>query len=100
MTVIIYGCENKKAVTVSDLTIRSSITLISSLKEVSGLSLHITGQINGRAHLFASNWDKKELSGTVDMAIYHDWFEPTCLLQYEPVSVTSGSLKIEYTFHG
>jgi len=86
-------------VNVGDVTNKSSITLASPSKGVSGLTLHVTGEINGQAYVFASNWEKRELSGKVDWEIYHDWFEPTCVLQYEPVSVTSGNLRIDYTFH-
>jgi len=85
-------------VNVGDVTNKSSITLATPSKDVSGITLHITGDINGHAYIFASDWEKKELSGKVDCGIYHDWFKPTCVLQYEPVSVTSGKLRIDYTF--
>jgi hypothetical protein len=83
---------------VGDVTNKSSIILNSPSKDVSGLTLHVTGDINGHAYVFASDWEKKELSGKVDCGIYHDWFTPTCVLYYEPVSVTSGKLRIDYTF--
>ena len=84
---------------VEDVTGKSDIMLTAPSINVSGLTLHLTGEINGQAYIFASNWEKKKLSGKVDCGIYHDWFEPTCVLQYEPVSVTSGNLRIDYAFH-
>jgi hypothetical protein len=97
---IAFSGERSRTVTidVGDVTNKSSITLTSPSTGVSGLTIHITGEINGQAYVFASNWEKKKLSGKVDWRIYHDWFEPTCVLQYEPVSVTSGNLRIDYTF--
>jgi hypothetical protein len=86
------------AVNVGDVTNKSSITLTSPSKDVIGLTLRVTGDINGHAYVYASDWEKKELSGKVDCAIYHEWSTPTCVLQYEPVSVTSGKLRIDYTF--
>ncbi|MFA5252427.1 MAG: hypothetical protein WC454_07570 [Phycisphaerae bacterium] len=83
---------------VGDVTGKSSITLASPSKDVLGLTIHVTGDINGLAYVFASDWEKRELSGKVDCRIYHDWSAPTCVLQYEPVSVTSGKLRIDYTF--
>lgn len=98
---IVFRGERPQTVTIDieNVTNKSSIMLTSPSKGVSGLTLHVTGEINGQAYIFASNWEKKELSGKVDWGIYHDWFEPTCVLQYEPVSVTSGKLRIDYTFH-
>ena len=98
---IAFSGERSQTVTVNieNVTNKSSITLATPSKGVSGLTIHVTGEINGQAYVFASNWEKKELSGKVDWRIYHDWFEPTCVLQYEPVSVTSGNLRIDYTFY-
>jgi hypothetical protein len=97
---IAFSGERTQTLTiyVKDVTKKSDITLTSPSINVSGLNLHVTGEINGQAYIFAGNWEKKKLSGRVDWGIYHDWFEPTCVLQYEPVSVTSGNLRIDYTF--
>ncbi len=95
-----FRLERPQTITidVGDVTGKSSITLESPSKDVTGITIHVTGDINGHAYVFASDWEKKELSGKVDCVIYHDWFTPTCVLQYEPVSVTSGKLRIDYTF--
>ena len=85
-------------VNVGDVTKKSSITLATPSKDVTGLTIRVTGDINGHAYVFAGDWEKKELSGKVDCVIYHEWSAPTCVLQYEPVSVTSGKLRIDYTF--
>lgn len=86
-------------VNVGDVTNKSSITLASPSKDVTGITIRVTGDINGHAYVYARDWEKRELSGRVDCVIYHDWSAPTCVLQYEPVSVTSGKLRIDYTFH-
>jgi hypothetical protein len=95
-----FRLERPQTITidVGDVTKKSSITLTSPTKDVVGLTIRVTGDINGRAYVFTGNWEKKELSGKVDCVIYHDWSAPTCILYYEPVSVTSGNLRIDYTF--
>lgn len=68
-------------------------------KYTSGLSVHITGEINGEVEVWASNWKPQRLSGRVDWRVYHDWYEPTCTLHYRPVGKVSGELEIHYQFH-
>ena len=84
---------------VEDVTNKSSITLTSPSQKVSGLSLYVTGNIDGRAYISVLDWRKEELSGKVNKLISCDGRMTTCVVQYEPISVTSGNLRIDYTFH-
>ena len=65
----------------------------------SALSVHITGEIDGVAEVWASNWEVEQLSGRVDWRVYHDWFLPDCILHYRPVGHVSGRLVVRYRFH-
>ncbi len=66
----------------------------------SGLSVHITGEIDGVAEVWADNWEPKRLSGRVDWRVYHDWFSPNCTPHYRPVGgQVSGRLVVRYCFH-
>ena len=93
------GCSRKRVTTIPDPTKPTVVTLTGGNGSPSGVSIRITGEIDGTAEVYAGNWDRKKLSGVVDWQIYHDWFEPTCDLHYEPSGVSSGSLTIEYTIH-
>ena len=93
------SCSRPRTTHVPDVTQTNVLALSTSQQSVSGISLHIRGRLDGKAHVVAGNWEKHTLSGTVDWQVYHDWFEPTCALHYEPVAVTSGSLTVEYEFH-
>jgi hypothetical protein len=84
---------------VEDVTNKSSITLTSPSKDVSGLSLHVTGYIDGQAYISVLNWKKEELSGKVNKLMSCDGYKPSFVLEYEPISVTSGNLRIDYTFY-
>ena len=66
----------------------------------SGLSVHIMGQIDGEAEVWAPNWEPQRLTGRVDYRVYHDWFAgPTCTLHYRPLGEVSGGLVVRYKFH-
>ena len=65
----------------------------------SGLSVHIMGEIDGVAEVWADNWEPERLSGRVDWRVYHDWFSPSCTLHYRPVGQVSGRLVVRYQFH-
>lgn len=66
----------------------------------SGLSVHVTGEIDGMAEVWAGNWEPKRLSGRVDSRVYHDWFSPDCTFHYRPVGgPVSGRLVVRYQFH-
>ena len=84
---------------VPDVTSTNAIPLTTARKSVSGISLQVRGTLGGAAYISAGNWEKEKLSGIVDWQVYHDWFQPTCVLHYEPVAVTSGTLTVAYTFH-
>ena len=86
-----------------DVSKQADIVLTSGgrglLRTQSGLSIHITGDIDGVAEVWASNWGVQRLSGRVDWQVYHDWFSPDCTLHYQPVGPVSGRLAIRYRFH-
>ena len=65
----------------------------------SGLSVHITGEIDGEAEVWAENWEPQRLTGRVNCRLYHDWFAPTCTLHYRPLGEVSGGLVVRYQFH-
>ena len=81
-----------------DVTATNSFTLVSHRGSVSGISLHIQGQLDGTGYVYAANWPTQALSGAVDWKIYHDWFETNCIIYYYPVGVHTGALSIQYEF--
>ena len=102
LVVLLVGCSKScppLVAIVSDATQTNALRLTCSRQNVSGLTLHVRGYLDGTGHVFAGNWETQALSGTVDWKIYHDWFQPSCTLHYHPVNVRRGSLSIEYEFH-
>lgn len=74
---------------------------------VHGLKIKLDGKLNGTAMIRvfeADNPDKIERekmigSGKVDgLFLDQDWSADDCRMEYEPLSATSGELKIEYSF--
>jgi len=100
-----YGVLNERrcVAKLADVRQQAYLTLSCSRRawhgEVSGLSLHLSGTIEGEAEVWASNWEPQRLRGRVDLKIYHDWFEPSCTLRYRPLGLASGQLEVRYRFH-
>jgi hypothetical protein len=67
--------------------------------EPTGISVWVSGEINGEADVWAGNWKPERLHGKVNFHVYHDWFQRECELHYEPIDATSGKLVIYYEFH-
>ena len=86
-----------KSVVVKDVTKANAFTLVDDDDFQSGVTLHISGEVDGKAVVYHS-YEKTVLSGKVDWTSHHDWFKPTFEVRYAPVSVRSGHLTIEYTF--
>ena len=99
LLVILLGCSDRGAVVVSDVAATNDFTLKSRGRLISGLALHVRGQLDGTGYIYAANWETQALSGTIDWKIYHDWFEKNCTLHYRPEGVRTGSVTIEYEFH-
>ena len=97
---IVSGCtRTAQTASVLDVSKAQRITLATTSANVSGISLHIQGQIDGEAVMTASNWEPQKMSGKVDFRVYHDWFASKCDLQYQPVSAKAGSLTVKFEFH-
>lgn len=67
---------------------------------VNGLSLRITGHLDGQATLELP-WDDPDLvlePGEIMEEISHDFYDPKAVLKYEPIDVQKGTLTIEYSF--
>ena len=73
---------------------------------VYSLKMHVHGHLNGTAmlRLFDSvdiskvHREERIGSGGVDTQIMNDWYTDDCRLEYEPLSATQGTLKIDYQF--
>jgi hypothetical protein len=65
----------------------------------SGLTISINGRIDGRAKFWFDQSNFIEVEGDVDTKIYHDWFDDTCQLRYEPSSTNAGTLEVRAQFH-
>ena len=71
---------------------------------IDGITILITGQIDGVAtihpHNGGENYPTYHIKrGRIRLKISGDWYTDECLLEYEPIDVSSGSLKIRYQFH-
>jgi hypothetical protein len=97
---MVSGCgQTMQKASVVDVSKAQKVALKTTASNVSGLTLHVRGQIDGEAIVSASNWEPQKISGKVDFKVYHDWFTSTCELQYQPVSAKAGALTVQYEFH-
>jgi hypothetical protein len=97
---IVSGCtQTAQTVNVVDVSKSETLALTTTSSNVSGISLHVQGQLDGEAVFSAANWEPQKISGKVDFNVYHDWFATKCDLQYQPLSATTGTLTVQYTFH-
>ena len=63
----------------------------------------ITGYIDGKATIKQGNGDNVTYTyelkaGEVYLPIETDWYEKKCIIEYSPVGVKSGNLRIRYKF--
>jgi hypothetical protein len=99
------GCgRNRGTIRINDVTTTNVLTLVSGYSGISndipsGISLRVYGQLDGTAFVYGEEWEPVTITGAVDWSVYHDWFEPSCVLYYAPQNVRSGHLKVSYTFH-
>ncbi len=102
---VLLGCGSRSgSVRIADVTKTNSLNLTSGYSGIdgdvpSGITVHVHGQIDGEAYVYAGNWETTKLSGTVEWRIYHDWFQTNCVLHYVPESVRSGELTVDYRIH-
>jgi hypothetical protein len=84
---------------IADATQTNALTLLAAHRDVSGLTLHVHGHLDGTGYVCAGNWPTQALTGAVDWRIYHDWFQTSCVVHYHPAGVRAGSLTVDYEFH-
>ena len=84
---------------IADVTQEFDIALSALSDNVSGISIWVTGQIDGNAEISAPDWDRQFVFGKVGFRAYHDWFDRDCHLHYRPLGVKSGTLTVRYQFH-
>jgi hypothetical protein len=82
----------------ADLTLRAQPGDEWLLGSVSGISVWVTGEIDGEAEIFAGSSKAQRISGRVDLRVYRDKFEPACMVHYRPNGVTTGWLVVRYKF--
>ncbi len=97
---LVASCTRRHAFQVPDVTKTNHFTLASRFGEfVSGISLHITGELNGSALVILSGQATQEMSGAVDWKRYEHLQTSNCILDYFPQDVTGGHLTLDYFFH-
>lgn len=72
---MVSGCgQTMQKSNVVDVSKAQTLVLTTAVSDVSGLTLHIHGQLDGEAIVSASNWEPRKIGGKVDFKAYHDWF--------------------------
>ena len=67
--------------------------------DASGLSVRITGDINGTAEVSVAHYPVERLSGKVDWMCGGDFFTNECLMEYKALGPVSGTLTVHYKFY-
>ena len=65
---------------------------------VSGVTIRVKCLLKGSATFTCDNWTPIVMTGTVAVVEYHDWFQPTLVLNYAPTDVQGGDLTVECEF--
>jgi len=102
VSVFVYFENTWKQAGTFDATRETTILLKDSRPSgsTSGISLLVTGDIDGEVEVWADNWDPVRLSGHgLDWRIYHDWFYSECELHIRPIRKAPGKLEVKYQFH-
>jgi hypothetical protein len=103
---LMIGCLQKnRIVNFSDVTKDSKIVLYhtDTTSRIYKINLTFKGEINGDALIYIEDGynDKRKYmlnKGKVDYKIGGDWYTRKCIVNYQPLNVTKGSLYIEYEF--
>jgi len=97
-----------KVVTIDDVASNTTLTLSADSKSnIDGISILITGDIDGSATMYIRNGGEKypkyhivryPYYQKVYLRIEGDWYTNKCRFKYEPMDVHSGHLTIRYVF--
>lgn len=99
------GRYETKQVVIQDVTKPQLIALsTTAYSGVNGdlptcIEVRIFGEIDGVAFVHVSGWGTNKLNGTVDWKKQADWAHTNCVIDYAPMGVRSGNLKIKYGFY-
>jgi len=103
-----YYIGFSKIIQITDVTKKKLITLVKDERQgsVFAINILITGHIDGAAMIrrYYENSEKpfeniyEIKKGRVRLKIGGDWYSDKCLIEYEPIDVTSGKLQIKYKF--
>jgi len=97
---LVPSCTQRHALQIPDATKTNQFILASRFGEfVSGIAIHITGELNGSALVILSGQATQEISGVVDWKKYEHLSASNCVLDYWPQHVTGGHLTVDYVFH-
>ena len=91
------------SIKINDVTQKMAITIFSNKNGIAVIRILITGYIDGKATIKQGNGDNVTYTyelkaGEVYLPIETDWYEKKCIIEYSPVGVKSGNLRIRYKF--
>ena len=94
-----------KIVGIDDVSQKTTVLLSkdSEQEHIDAIEILITGNIDRSATIHPHNGGGEYptyhiKSGRIRLRIFGDWYSDKCLLEYEPVNVSLGNLKIRYRF--
>ncbi|MHC4157843.1 MAG: hypothetical protein ACYSSO_02065 [Planctomycetota bacterium] len=104
-----YYCKfmaRSRITQIDDISQKTTILLSKNNGQgnIDAITILITGHIDGSATIHPHDGGEKYptyhiKSGKINLKICGDWYTDECLLEYEPIDVNSGTLKIRYQFH-
>ena len=90
---------------INDLTQSQTITLTKkdNQENIYAWTLKGSGEIEGEAEISVildkEPYLTEELSGIIDFEWQGDWYSDDATIVYEPISVTSGEISLDYRFY-
>ena len=100
ITLVLLGLQVlwTSRVKVSAVTKPAGVRLTGRSLHPTRIRIHVTGWIDGQATMTVPRQDPVTIGpGNIEWKYSGTWAEPECLLQYTPLTVTMGSLEVDYT---
>jgi hypothetical protein len=95
------GCTQQHSISITDVTQTNILRLASQHSMfISGVSVRLSGHLDGKAIVFVNDQRPYPLSGLIDWKTNQLLKRGSvCVLQYAPQNVRTGQLTVSYFFH-
>lgn len=98
---VAVGCNNRQTTQIADVTKPATLSLSPAPRQgvsVYGLSLHISGEIEGEAEIWGDELGTNRITGKFEVKRNGDYYATNCVIEYRPIDVRAGRILIQHEF--